>query len=70
MPRVPYVPRTSAPLRPKRKRAKKSPTRRHCAYIVSRRYSTYACPMCGPLGDLTAGIGHAVANQFDVQPES
>lgn len=66
-----YVPpmRPNAPLRPKRKRPKKPKAKRHYAYRLSRRFGTYACPTCGPLGDLSAGVAHAVANQYVVDPE-
>lgn len=49
-----------------RPRVKKPKPRKHYAVLISRRYQSYGCPSCGPLGSLTDGIAHAVANQFDV----
>lgn len=54
--------------RPKRKRSKPK-TKRHYAVLISRRLQSYGCPTCGPLGDLSVGIAHAVANQFVVTPD-
>lgn len=63
MPRIPVL-RPGA-TRPKRKRTKKAKTKRHYAVLISRRSQRFQCPVCGPLGDLSAGVAHAVANQFD-----
>lgn len=64
-----HAPLTAKPgqTRLKRKRSKPK-TRRHYAVLISRRLQSYGCPTCGPLGDLTDGIAHAVANQF-VMPD-
>lgn len=57
-------------LRPSRRRRAKPPThRRHRALLVVRKAGpdTYFCPVCGPLGDLAAGIAHAVEHQYVVK---
>lgn len=65
MTRQPSI-RPGRPFLQRPKRAKKPKPRKHYAVLISRRLGTYGCPSCGPLGDLTAGIGHAVAHQFIV----
>ena len=48
------TPWSPVPLRPERRP-------QHGAVL---RGNGYTCPACGPLGDLTKGIRHAVANQY------
>jgi hypothetical protein len=59
VPRIPFRPGVP---RPKRKRTKKRKT--HAAILISRRSQRFQCPICGPIGDLSAGVAHAVTNQF------
>lgn len=68
MPRHPAI-RPGRSIRP-RPRVKKPKPRKHYAVLISRRYQSYGCPSCGPLGSLSDGIAHVVEHQFvvPVQP--
>ena len=41
----------------------------HSAVLSDRRRAIYSCPRCGVLGDLAAGVEHAVGKQFDMRQE-